>query len=91
MHRPPASREGGGRHRSACVERVEHVGSDEPERGPGLWERLRRSFVLPGFALAATAALLVVIASLLTLPAYAIQRALRRRHATRVETSAKDA
>ncbi|MCB9701446.1 MAG: hypothetical protein H6711_06115 [Myxococcales bacterium] len=34
---------------------------DEPERGPGLWERLRRSFVLPGFALAATAALLVVI------------------------------
>ena len=41
--------------------------------------------------LLALAALLVVIASLLTLPAYAIQRALRRRHATRVETSAKDA
>ena len=36
----------------------------EPTReraGAGLWERLRRSFVLPGFALAATAALLVVI------------------------------
>ncbi|MEZ4454880.1 MAG: hypothetical protein R3B09_35850 [Nannocystaceae bacterium] len=27
----------------------------------GLWERLRRSFVLPGFALAVTAALLVVV------------------------------
>ncbi|MCA9663390.1 MAG: hypothetical protein KC486_33980, partial [Myxococcales bacterium] len=28
---------------------------------PGLWERLRRSFVLPGFALAATAVLLIVV------------------------------
>lgn len=28
---------------------------------PGLWERLRRSFVVPGFALAATAVLLIVV------------------------------
>jgi tetratricopeptide (TPR) repeat protein len=35
----------------------------EPEiaASPGLWERLRRSFVLPGFALAATAVLLIVV------------------------------
>lgn len=33
----------------------------ETPRPPSLWERLRRSFVLPGFALAATAALLVLV------------------------------
>lgn len=33
----------------------------EGTRPAGLWERLRRSFVLPGFALAATAALLVIV------------------------------
>lgn len=32
------------------------------ERGPGLWERLRRSFALPGLALAGTAALLLWVA-----------------------------
>lgn len=32
------------------------------ERGPGLWERLRRSFMLPGLALAGTAALLLWVA-----------------------------
>lgn len=32
----------------------------EVTAGPSLWERLRRSFVLPGFALAATAAILVI-------------------------------
>lgn len=38
------------------------VAAPPADRGPGLWERLRRSFMLPGLALAGTAALLLWVA-----------------------------
>lgn len=38
------------------------VAAPPAERAPGLWERLRRSFMLPGLALAGTAALLLWVA-----------------------------
>lgn len=43
----------------AEARRTEATPAPPRERGPGLWERLRRSFALPGLALAGTAALLL--------------------------------
>jgi hypothetical protein len=43
----------------AEARRVEASAPPRRDRGPGLWERLRRSFALPGLALAGTAAFLL--------------------------------